>query len=64
MQRANYPVISVEAPHKIVVEYPVAEMFELNKSDHRWRIHTPIVTAPDRESALAILGNFRQDQLR
>ena len=60
MRQAGFPVMSVKTPHQIVTDYPVAETFELDAaSDHRWRIKEPIITAPDKTTALTILSKFR-----
>jgi myo-inositol-1(or 4)-monophosphatase len=61
MQRADFPVMSIEPPHPIIMDHAVSEMFDLSNTPNRWRIKAPVAAAPDKESALTLLARFRQN---
>ena len=60
MQRANYPVLSVEEPH-IPLDCDLnKDMFELTDTPDRWRVRVPIITACNKSTALEFLSKIHR----
>jgi hypothetical protein len=54
----GYPVLSTAEPGKELSGDLNDNMFELTPGKRRWRVKSPVITAPTREIALELLEKF------
>ena len=54
----GYPVLSTAEPGKLLSGDLNDNMFELTPGKRRWRVKSPVITAPNREIALELLEKF------
>lgn len=62
LERANFAILSVTGKNLPLSGDLADNMFELQNTDRMWRIKTPVIAAPDVQTALEILKNFHNTE--
>ena len=62
LERAGLVILSVENGNPPLSGNLADDMFELQNTDRMWRVKSPVIAAPERETALTILKNFHNTE--
>ena len=58
LERANFVILSTSGDNQPLSGDLSDNMFELQKPERMWRVKKPVIAAPDKSTALALLKNF------